>query len=99
MVVSLQESNQKFVASKQSNEVISGRETALRNLDVAYNAFVDIVSNTKDAMEVRGKKKKKEEKGKRNETKRNRERQKGRKEGRETGRRGGGGEKNKDIIT
>lgn len=38
--------------SKQTNDLIRGRETALSNLDVAYRHFKDITGNLDEGIKV-----------------------------------------------
>ena len=46
----MQLNNEKFVAVRESSAVISERETALRNLDVAYSTFKAIRVHLNDAL-------------------------------------------------
>ncbi|TPX67068.1 hypothetical protein SpCBS45565_g04044 [Spizellomyces sp. 'palustris'] len=49
-LAAIQETNRKFVESKQTSGMIREREEALQNLDNAYKAFKDITSNMQEGV-------------------------------------------------
>ncbi|XP_004342921.2 hypothetical protein CAOG_07845 [Capsaspora owczarzaki ATCC 30864] len=54
LLESIRVTNEQFVALKDSNTATNQREVALRNLDVAYNAFVEIQSNVQEGLKFYG---------------------------------------------
>jgi programmed cell death 6-interacting protein len=50
LLATIMETHQKFISSKSTNDAISKREVALKQLDVGYNGYKEIRGNLKDGM-------------------------------------------------